>query len=100
MEQFGDRLVCVRYRYDQHAKKRYKTVELIIETADWNPAPPPDTLMALRVGLHETDIQRHIKAADGVWNRPRQVWELRYDQTVALGLTDQIVVARSDLPEG
>ena len=29
--QYGKRLVCVRYRYDAQKKKRYKTVELIVE---------------------------------------------------------------------
>ena len=31
VEQFGDRFVCVRYRYDEERKKRFKTVELIVE---------------------------------------------------------------------
>jgi hypothetical protein len=97
VEQYGDRLVCVRYRYDQRTRKRYKTVELIVEVADWNPAPPPDTIVALRVSLHETNIQRGIRAAGGVWNRPGRVWELRYDQTVALGLTERIVSYRTRL---
>jgi len=86
-------------RADDANRFRHKTVELIIETADWNPAPPPDTILALRVGLQETEIQRHIKAAGGVWNRPRRVWELRYDHIVALGLTDRIVPSESDLPK-
>ncbi len=29
--QYGDRLVCVKYRYDEQKKRRYKTVELIVE---------------------------------------------------------------------
>jgi hypothetical protein len=28
LTQYGDRLVCVRYRYDAQRKKRFKTVEL------------------------------------------------------------------------
>jgi hypothetical protein len=30
LAQYGDRLVCVRYRYDAQRKKRFKTVELIV----------------------------------------------------------------------
>lgn len=30
-QQYGDQLVCVRYRIDRRLKRRYKTVELIIE---------------------------------------------------------------------
>ena len=29
---YGERLVCVRYRYDAQRKVRHKTVELIVET--------------------------------------------------------------------
>jgi hypothetical protein len=31
LAQYGDRLVCVRYRYDESRKKRFKTVEVIVE---------------------------------------------------------------------
>lgn len=42
--QYGEQLLCVRYRYDEVAGKRYKTIELIIDTADWTPrqAPPAE----------------------------------------------------------
>src|SRR5712692_2629068 len=33
--QYGDRLVCVRYRYDAQGKKRFKTVELIDSKTPW-----------------------------------------------------------------
>jgi hypothetical protein len=36
--QYGERLVCVRYRYDAVAQLRYKTVELVIEQLRWDPA--------------------------------------------------------------
>ncbi len=29
--QYGDRLLCVRYRYDEKRKKRFRIVELIVE---------------------------------------------------------------------
>jgi hypothetical protein len=36
-DKYGDRLVCVRYRYDPVGMKRYKTVELIEEETEWRP---------------------------------------------------------------
>jgi len=30
---YGDRLVCVRYRYDKAKRKRYNTIGLIVEEA-------------------------------------------------------------------
>jgi hypothetical protein len=38
--QYGDRLVCIRYRDDDIRQKQLKTVELIVEEEDWA-APNP-----------------------------------------------------------
>ncbi len=35
-KKYGEHLIAVRYRYDKASQKRYKTVELIVETIDWN----------------------------------------------------------------
>ena len=37
LAQYGDRLICVRYRYDAQRKKRFKTVELVVAERDWEP---------------------------------------------------------------
>jgi len=37
---FGDRLVAVRYRYDEEKRKRLETVELIVDEAPWEPPAP------------------------------------------------------------
>ena len=38
VETYGDQLVCVRYRYDVQRKRRYKTVELIVDVVQWQPS--------------------------------------------------------------
>ena len=38
--EYGERLVCVRYRYDLARNKRYKTVELIVAEDDWRASAP------------------------------------------------------------
>jgi len=37
LAQYGNRLVCVRYRYEEQQKNRFKTVEVIVEESDWKP---------------------------------------------------------------
>ena len=91
LEQYGEQLVCVRYRYDAQRKKRYKTVELIIDVIDWEPPRRPDSIVQIEVAFEETQIQDMVRAAGGSWNRPKHVWELRYDQVLALNLADRIV---------
>ena len=93
-ERYGERLVGVRYRYDETAKERWKTVELIIEKSAWEPPPPrwqADTLVALQVAAPERVVRQQVKAAGGKWNPRRVVWELPYGQVLALGLTNRIV---------
>ena len=34
LQQYGDQLVCVRYRYDKHRNRRQTTVELIVDEQD------------------------------------------------------------------
>jgi hypothetical protein len=44
-DKYGERLVCVRYKYDATSKKRFTTVELIEEESDWSTEPPASTKM-------------------------------------------------------
>lgn len=91
VELYGSRLVCVRYRYDEQRRKRFKTVELIVDESPWTPPPiKPDKLVAVRVELNEVELQRKVKLADGKWFPRDKVWYLRYDQAVALGLESRI----------
>ena len=92
-EQFGDRLLCVRYRYDDQLRKRFKTVELIVEETAWTPPArllAANTIVGVRVELAEVQLQRKVKQAGGKWNPARRLWEIRYDQAVKLALKDRI----------
>jgi hypothetical protein len=94
LAQYGDRLICVRYRYDAQRKKRFKTVELLVAERDWQPPRPrikDDQIVALRVAFAEVAVRERVKQAGGKWNPDRKVWEIRYDQAVALGLDTRIV---------
>ena len=64
LEQYGDRLVCVRYRYDAARRKRFKTVDLIVAERDWQPPRPPlapDRPISLRIAFSEADVRRRVK---------------------------------------
>ena len=91
VEQYGDRLLCVRYRYDAEKKRRYKTVELIVEEAVWEPQPTPDALMAIHVGADERTLQQQVRQAGGRWDSQRKVWSLRHERVIALGLQERVI---------
>ena len=92
-ELYGDRLVCVRHRWDEQTGRSFKTVELILEETPWKPQEPQNAekTVRLRVGRQETRIRAAVKSAGGRWNPQERVWELRQDKAVALGLEDRIV---------
>jgi len=90
--------VCVRYRYDEQYKKRFKTRELIVEEWAWIPPPPQQAqarLVLVRVALPAIAIRRQVKGAGGIWKPAKQAWEVRYDHAVALGLAKRIVEVSS-----
>src|SRR6266542_4934975 len=94
LAQYGDRLICVRYRYDAQRKKRFKTVELLVAERDWEPPRPRfahDQIVGLRVAFADVATRYRVKQAGGSWNPERRVWQLRYDRVLTLGLDSRIV---------
>ena len=108
---YGDRLVCVRYRYDAALGMRYKTVELIVEQAKWTPPPPHpeaprpeikddyiDDLetepkhrdVGMKVFFRENALRERVKAAGGRWSKTDKLWQMPYDVAVSLGLEHRV----------
>ena len=68
LTQYGDRLVCVRYRYDEQRQKRVKTVELIVEEEPWVPLATPqpaEALVAIRTARSEVTLRQQVKRLGG-----------------------------------
>lgn len=94
LEKFGDDLICVRYRYDSEKKRRFKTVELIVDESSWEKREkevPINNLAQIRVGYEEIDLREKIKAKGAKWNKLKKVWELSYKDVIGLDLTDRVV---------
>ncbi len=91
---YGDRLICVRYRYDAERKLRHKTVELIVETARWSPRArnarrQPGDMVGVRVAYAEADLRERIKAAGDLWRFRHKLWELDWRTVRKLGLQER-----------
>ena len=100
LEKYGDKLICVRYRYDIKTCKRYKTAEIIIEEVPWKPKrkkPPPqkagnqNKIVGIHLQYQEIELRDTVKKAGGFWNPAEKIWELPYHRVVNLGLKDRIV---------
>jgi len=99
-KKYGDRLVCVRYKYEEQTGRRFTTVELIEEEIDRRvdlqaiKAPVPVHVpqqLGIRVEYWETDVREKVKAAGGIWKPRQKIWEMRYEDVVALGFESRVV---------
>ena len=91
---YGDKLICVRYKYDDTTKKRMTTIELMVEEQDWQPKVtfiPKNKIVQVKINYGEVDLARQVKSLGGRWNRDKKVWELSYGNVQALGLVKRIV---------
>ena len=60
LAQYGDRLICVRYRYDAQRRMRLKTVELVVAERYLPPLRPRfahDQIVGLRVAFAEAAVR-------------------------------------------
>jgi hypothetical protein len=95
MEQYGDALLCVRFRYDAESRQRLKTVELIVERAEWTPprqAYTADTLVPLHIHAADMPMRSQAKAAGGRWNPEKKLWLVKYGKIAGTPLEKHIQV--------
>jgi hypothetical protein len=83
LKRFGERLVCVRYRYDAARSLRHKTVELILESVPWKPQPrrmrrSDDDIVAVRIAWHEAELRERAKRLGAIWRPAQKLWEMRW----------------------
>jgi hypothetical protein len=94
-KKYGEALLCVRFRYDAKLRQRLKTVELVIERAEWTPPPQryaADTLVPLRIEASDMPMRLQAKAAGGRWNPEKQLWFAKYGKIAGTPLEKHIQV--------
>ena len=98
--QYGESLVCVRYRRDAANSRRVTTVELIVDDGfyreETNPIikamyASPNRNVYVRVGYEETWLRMQIKAVGACWVAEKKLWKIRYREVQKLEITDRII---------
>lgn len=93
--QFGDALVCVRYRIHPETATRYTTVEIVVDEKQLPGFTAPggtsdETLIALTIAYGEAELRQRVKQAGGKWDQDKKVWQLPYGIARQLGLHGRI----------
>lgn len=92
VDKYGTELLFVRYYYDWEKRKRITTVEIVTDTKKWEPKKiPAKTIVKLKVGVKEFDIQKKIRENGGKWNKEKGFWEIPFGRVKELGLQSRIV---------
>jgi hypothetical protein len=76
LAEYGDRRICVCYRYDPPRQKRLKTVEHLVGEHDGEPRRPPyadDQIVGARISVAQVAVPELAKQGGGRWNPGRKV---------------------------
>lgn len=80
-EQYGEALLCVRYRTDEKRGVRLKTVELIVEEKPLRGSArhyQEEESVNLIIAYGETALRDRLKAVGGRWSPAEKVWHVAY----------------------
>ena len=87
---YGNKLVCVRYRVDKQKRRRYTTVELIVEEKP-NLEQKAMVIAWVKISYGETELRKRALENGAKWLPEKKVWQLTYDKAKKLGLKNRIV---------
>lgn len=90
MQEYGEKLICVRYRYDEELRQRIKTVEIAVERIAWRRRREEhdgSTVVRFRIAEKEDLLRRAVLLAGGRWDEASDTWMLPRKAAIALGLT-------------
>ncbi len=94
VNKFGDKLICVRYKYNPETNKKIKTVELIVENktiANSKKRIPFNKKVFVKIEYYEKKLQKIVKSAGAVWHSSKKLWKIQYGDAYNLGLENRIV---------
>ena len=87
--EYGEALVCVRYRQD--GRKRYTTVELVIEEQALPPrAVRLEDFIVVAIGYPERELRAQAKKSGARWDAEQRLWIMTRDLAKRLGIEDRI----------
>lgn len=80
MAQYGNALLCVRYRYDEKRGVRLKTVELVVEE---RPGVPlflihDGDMVPIEVMFEESELRERLRRMRARWDPDQKLWMVPY----------------------
>lgn len=99
LNEYGDSLICVRYRYDAIRQLRFKTVELVVETKGWTPPPAKFSdheIVPVHIAYTEEALKQMAKNANGRWDPKAKLWRIPYGKVKGTLLEKHLILDALD----
>lgn len=93
--EYGEQLVCVRYRTSGTGEERLITVELIIERAVIRKRT--DEIVSFKIKANEHKLRREAARRGGRFDAQTGLWKLPRHEVLSLGLRHRIAVSPDQL---
>lgn len=90
LRQYGDALVCVRYREDGRGRRRCTTVELIIDEGPVKRRQNLRAIVYVPIALRESELRRRASAMGATWSVEHDAWRMTYGTATALGIAGRL----------
>jgi len=79
VEEYGDRLLCVRYRFDEERGVKVKTAEIIVDEKPLTmPRFKDDDLVPVHVAYGEKEMLEQLRKLRARWDGERKLWYVCY----------------------
>ena len=91
-QRFGEQLLCVRYRQDTEAGRRYTTVELVVDEGPITSDKRRSSFVCVRIAFDDLALRQAIRNHGGTWDKRRRVWRMHQDGVFALQLQNQVLL--------
>jgi len=81
VETYGEKLLCVRYRYDEKRGVKLKTVEIIVDEKPLrHPRYNDDDIVPISVAFDETELRELLKKIRARWEPQIKMWFAPYSR--------------------
>lgn len=98
VEEYGDALVCIRYRYDTASRTRIKTVELIVEKKQLpvsRAGIEDKEIVPVQIAYGEKQLGILIRSLGGQWDSGGKRWYVAYGKIKGTELEKHIILDAS-----
>ena len=92
---YGDELLCVRYRENSDGTERLTTVELVVERVVIQKRDDP--VVSFKLKQDEIDLRRRAMAKGAKYDGQNYMWKLRRSEVLRMGLKNRIAVTDDEL---